>query len=50
MTKFEKKECDNLTNWLYTLFVTIVTDVIDIKEIAENTIKDPVLNKLMGIN
>ena len=46
MTKFEKKESDDLANLLYTLNVTPVIDAISIKEIAEHTTKDPVLNEL----
>ena len=45
-TKFEKKESDDLANLLYTLHVTPVIDAIGIKEIAEHTTKDPILNEL----
>ena len=46
LNNFEKKESDDLTNLLYTLHVTPVIDAIGIKEIAEHTIKDPVLYEL----
>ena len=46
MTKFEKKKSDDLANLLYTLHVTPVLDAIGITEIAELTVKDPVLNEL----
>ena len=46
LTKFEKKKSDDLANLLYTLHVTPVIDAIGITEIAELTVKDPVLNEL----
>ena len=49
LTKFEKKESDDLANLLYTLHVTPVIDAISIKEIAKHTTKDPVLNELKGL-
>ena len=44
--KFEKEESDDWTNLLYILHVSLVIDAIGIKEIAENTSKDPILNEL----
>ena len=35
-----------MTNLLYTLHVSPVTDAISINEIAKHTGKDPILNKL----
>ena len=46
MTKFEKKESDDLANLLDTKHFTPVIDAIGIKEIAEHTTKDPVVNEL----
>ena len=45
LNKFEKNESDDLTNLLYTLHISPVIDVIAIKEIAEHTTKDPILNE-----
>ena len=49
LTKFEKKESDDLANLLYTLHVTLVIDGIGIKEIAKHITKDSVLNELREI-
>ena len=47
MNKSEKKkESDNLTNLLNNCYVFPVIDDIGIKEIAEHTSKDPILNEL----
>ena len=46
LNKFEKKESDDSTNLLYILHVSPIIDATGIKEIAEHTSKDPILNEL----
>ena len=49
LSKNEKNESADLTNLLYTRHVTPILDAIGIKEIAEETNNDPILQDLRDI-